>query len=298
MAASAAMAGLSACTKLPTEKIVPYVRPPEEILAGRPLFYATSLFQAGVATGVLVKATRAGRLRSKETPSIPEASGSSDIFNQASILNFYDPDRSQSVITRGESVPGVILRRRWGQADELVAQQGCGNRLLTKAITSPTLGAQMRALLAQFPAAKWHQYEVCSGDSVREGSRLAFGRPVSTVYHFDQADVIVSLDADFLTCGSGHVRYARDFASRRDLSAGVASNLNRLYVVESMPTSTGAVSDHRLRFARRTLMIWRVSLQLLRALPYRPARTPVRKFPQVQSELSRATWRPIGALRL
>ena len=81
---------------------------------------------------------------------------------------------------------------------------------------------------------------------MREGARLAFGRPVSTVYHFDQADVIVSLDADFLTCGAGHVRYARDFGSRRDLSAGPASKLNRLYVAESMPTGTGAVSDHRL----------------------------------------------------
>src|ERR1700687_2796577 len=55
MAASAAMAGLSACTKLPTEKIVPYVHPPEEIVAGRPLFYATSIPQQGVATGLLVE---------------------------------------------------------------------------------------------------------------------------------------------------------------------------------------------------------------------------------------------------
>ena len=76
-------------------------------------------------------------------------------------------------------------------------------RILTKTITSPTLGAQIKSLLAQFPEAKWHQYEACGGDSVREGARLAFGKPVNTVYHFDQADVIVSLDADFLTCGAG-----------------------------------------------------------------------------------------------
>src|SRR5262249_49617134 len=43
MAASAALSGLTSCTKLPVEKIVPYVRAPEEIIPGKPLFYATSM---------------------------------------------------------------------------------------------------------------------------------------------------------------------------------------------------------------------------------------------------------------
>ena len=98
-----------------------------------------------------------------------------------------------------------------------LAPKGAGLRILTETVTSPTLGAQIQSLLAQYPGAKWHQYEPCSGDSVREGTRLAFGKPVNPVYHFDQADVIVSLDADFLTSGPGHVRYTRDFSSRRDL---------------------------------------------------------------------------------
>ena len=245
MAASAALTGLSACTKLPTEKIVPYVRPPEEILPGRPLFYATSLFQAGVATGVLVESHTGRPTKIEGNPEHPGSLGSSDVFSQASILNFWDPDRSQSVIFDGRVSTWSDFSAAMGDA-RTISPKGAGLRILTKTITSPTLGAQIRTLLAQFPAAKWHQYEACGGDSVREGARLAFGRPVTTVYHFDQADVVVSLDADFLTCGAGHVRYARDFASRRDLSAGPSSKLNRLYVAESMPTSTGAVSDHRL----------------------------------------------------
>jgi MoCo/4Fe-4S cofactor protein with predicted Tat translocation signal len=243
MAASAALTGLSACTKLPTEKIVPYVRPPEEILAGRPLYYATSLFQAGVATGVLVESHTGRPTKIEGNPEHPGSLGASDIFSQASILTFWDPDRSQSVVFDGRLSTWSDFAAEMSNKRTL---KGAGMRILTKTITSPTLGAQMRELLAQLPEAKWHQYEVSSGDSVREGARLAFGRPVNTVYHFDQADVIVSLDADFLTCGSGHVRHARDFGSRRDLSAGPASKLNRLYVAESMPTGTGAVSDHRL----------------------------------------------------
>jgi MoCo/4Fe-4S cofactor protein with predicted Tat translocation signal len=247
MAASAALTGLSACTKLPTEKIVPYVRPPEEILAGRPLFYATSLFQAGVATGVLVESHMGRPTKIEGNPEHPGSLGSSDIFSQASILNFWDPDRSQSVVFDGRDSTWTDFAAEMVNArTRLAPNKGAGMRILTKTITSPTLGAQMRSLLAQFPEAKWHQYEVSGGDSVREGARLTFGRVVNTVYHFDQADVIVSLDADFLTCGAGHVRFARDFGSRRDLSAGPASKLNRLYVAESMPTGTGAVSDHRL----------------------------------------------------
>ncbi len=246
MAASAAMAGLSACTKLPTQKIVPYVKPPEEILPGRPLFYATSLFQAGVATGVLVESHTGRPTKIEGNPEHPGSLGSSDIFSQASILQFWDPDRSQSVVFDGRVSTWSDFAAAMGNYRTQLAPKGSGMRILTKTITSPTLGAQIKTLLAQFPEAKWHQYEPCGADSVREGARLAFGKPVNTVYHFDQADVIVSLDADFLTCGAGHVRYARDFASRRDLAAGASSKLNRLYVAESMPTATGSVADHRL----------------------------------------------------
>ena len=115
-------------------------------------------------------------------------------------------------------------------------------------------------MLAQFPEAKWHQYEPSGGDSVREGTRLAFGKPMNPVYHFDQADVIVSLDADFLTTGSGHTRYTREFSPGGDLAAGPSSKLNRLYVVEPMPTSTGTMADHRCRCGRRKSRASRSSL--------------------------------------
>ena len=246
MAASAAMAGLSACTKLPTEKIVPYVHPPEEIIPGKPLFYATSIPQGGAATGLLVESHMGRPTNIQGNPEHPGSLGSSDVFAQASILNLYDPDRSQTVIHDGRISD-------WGEFDAAMrnirtqlAPKGTGLRILTETVTSPTLAAQLHSLLQQFPEAKWHQYEPCGGDCIAEGTRLAFGKPVNPVYRFDQADVIVSLDSDFLTSGPGHVRYARDFSSRRDLAQGPASKINRLYAVEPMPTSTGTMADHRL----------------------------------------------------
>ncbi len=246
MAASAAMAGLSACTKLPTEKIVPYVRPPEEIIPGRPLFYATSMPQAGVATGLLVESHMGRPTKIEGNSEHPGSKGGTDVFMQASILNLYDPDRLRNVLYEGSLSNWNEFANAMGDARVNNGTHGTGMRILTGTVTSPTLGAQLNKLLKQFPEAKWHQYEPSGGDSVREGTRLAFGKPMSPVYHFEQADVIVSLDADFLTTGAGHTRYTRDFSSRRDLAAGPSSNLNRLYVVEPMPTSTGTMADHRL----------------------------------------------------
>src|SRR5947199_8031026 len=122
---------------------------------------------------------------------------------------------------------------------------GEGFRILTGIITSPTLAAQIQSLLTLFPKAKWHQWEPAVGDGAREGAKLAFGNYVNTVYRPEKADVILSLDSDFLGSGPGHIRYAREFSRRRKLN-GVTDKMNRLYVVEPTPSVTGATADHRL----------------------------------------------------
>lgn len=246
MAASAAMAGLTACTVLPTEKIVPYVRPPEEIVPGKPLFYATSMPFAGEGCGLLVESHMGRPTKIEGNPSHPGSMGHTDIFAQAAILDLYDPYRSQTVMRDGEiaswndfyaALGG--LRASWN------ANKGAGLRLLTGSVISPTVGAQIRAFLAAFPQAKWHQYEPCGRDNARDGAKLAFGDYVNTVYQFENADVILSLDANFLSTGPGHVRCIRDFAARRSPDSP-ARPMNRLYVAEATPSITGAMSDHRL----------------------------------------------------
>ena len=123
---------------------------------------------------------------------------------------------------------------------------GAGLRILTETVTSPTLTDQITKLLQALPGAKWHQYEPINRDAVFDGARIAFGRPVETQYKFDQADVVLSLDADFFSYIPGHLRYIRDFVSRRKVRTGSDnSKMSRLYVIESAPSITGAVSDHR-----------------------------------------------------
>ena len=151
----------------------------------------------------------------------------------------YDPDRSQTVTRPGDM---RSWGSRWceamrGPLNVQKGLRGAGIRILTQTISSPTLADQMRAFLKAYPQAKWHVYEPVNRDNVLEGAKLAFGQPVETRYDFSKADVIVSLDADFLYAGfPGFTRYIRDFAKRRNPDAG---NMSRLYVVESTPTFDG-----------------------------------------------------------
>jgi molybdopterin-containing oxidoreductase family iron-sulfur binding subunit len=247
MAASAAFAGLTGCTKLPTQKIVPYVRQPEEIIPGKPLFYATAVTLGGIATGVLVESHMARPTKIEGNPDHPGSLGATDAISQASILGLYDPDRSQAEIHDGRIGSWAQFQNELSAA--LGAEKGnsgSGIRLLTPSITSPTLGDQIATFLKAYPSAKWVQYESATRDNVREGVKLATGYYANTIYRVDQADVIVSLDSDFLTSGPGCLRYARDFARKRRVE-GPDSKMNRLYAVQSTPTSTGAMADHRLR---------------------------------------------------
>jgi MoCo/4Fe-4S cofactor protein with predicted Tat translocation signal len=245
MGASLALAGVTACTRQPTEKIVPFVRQPEEMIPGRPLFFATAMTLGGTATGLLVESHEGRPTKVEGNPRHPASLGASDVFSQASVLGLYDPDRSQTLMSLGEIRPWP---RFIGAVRAVLAAQqplqGRGLRLLTESICSPTLAAQIRDLLKRFPAAKWHQWDPASRESTRAGAKLAFGQYVDCQYRFDRADVILTLDADFLGCGPGSLRYARDYAARRRTDR--AATMNRLYAIESMPTSTGARADHRL----------------------------------------------------
>jgi molybdopterin-containing oxidoreductase family iron-sulfur binding subunit len=244
MGASLGLAGMTGCVRLPLEPIVPYVRQPEGVIPGRPMYYATASTLGGYASPVLVE-SHLGRPTKVEGNDLHPASlGGTDVFAQASLLGLYDPDRSQTVMSMGDVRSWqAFLGAIRGPLSSQKALQGAGIRILTPTISSPTLADQLRGFLKIYPQAKWHVYEPVNRDNVLEGAKLAFGQPVETRYDFSKADVIVSLDADFLYAGfPGNTRYIHDFASRRNPDSG---NMNRLYVIESTPSSTGAKADHR-----------------------------------------------------
>src|SRR6266849_1763469 len=287
MGASLALAGLSGCVIQPPEKVIPYVKQPEEETPGRGLWFATAFSLGGIATPLLARSNEGRPTKLEGNPDHPNNRGinfnfefgkdyrdpnerpyaATDIFSQASILTLYDPDRSQTPLYRGETRPwsqfvAEIRSAIDKENDGLKAKKGAGLRFLTETITSPTLAAQMKAILADFPEAKWHQYEPVNRDNARAGAIMAFGQDVNTIYDFSKAERILSIGSDFLAALPGSLPYARAYAARRrhfanlstdpldltvdNLKRSSVGDFTRLYVIESTPTITGANADHRI----------------------------------------------------
>jgi molybdopterin-containing oxidoreductase family iron-sulfur binding subunit len=252
MAASLAFAGLSGCGRTPEQHIVPYVKQPDGLVLGKPQYYATAMPFGADAIGLLVESHEGRPTKIEGNPDHPASLGATNVFAQASILNLYDPDRAQTVTKYGEiQTWSQFLDAAQVLTTSIKGTRGEGFRILTGTITSPTLAAQIQSLLALYPLAKWHQWEPAVSDGSREGARLAFGSYVNTVFRVEKADVILSLDSDFLGSGPGHIRYAREFSRRRKLDQFAEADrkggeMNRLYVVEPTPSVTGSSTDHRL----------------------------------------------------
>jgi molybdopterin-containing oxidoreductase family iron-sulfur binding subunit len=246
MGASLALAGLTGCTVQPDEVIVPYVKPPEGIIPGKPLFFATAMPVGGSVLGVLAESHMGRPTKIEGNPDHPASLGATNAFAQASILTLYDPDRSKTVNYRGDITTwSSFIGAAQAAIESQRASGGAGLRFLTGSVISPTLAGQLQQLLKTFPSAKWSRYEPVNRDNAMEGARLAFGEPLNAIYKFENADVILSLDSDFLQSGPASVRYSREFAMRRKLTEG-KREMNRLYAIESAMTNTGAVADHRL----------------------------------------------------
>lgn len=244
MAASLAMGGLTACDPGASEThLVPAVVAPPGIVPGVPNFYSTASIADGTALGIVVKHEMGRPIKVEGNPNHPSSLGATDAFAQALILDFYDPDRSTGIQRENQpSDTQALLTALSAQRIKLAQTRGAGFRLLTGTITSPTLGAAIDALQKRYPEMRWHQWEPISRDAVRKGALSAYGRPVDTLLHVDKADVILALDSDLLNASPGHVRYAREFTSRRNPTRG---RMSRLYAAEPTPTLTGAAADHR-----------------------------------------------------
>src|SRR5580658_10754713 len=191
MGASMALAGMAGCAKQPDEPIYPYVKAPEDLILGKPMYFATAFPFATGAVPLLVKSDQFRPIKVDGNPEHPYVQGGSDPFSQATLLELYDPDRSQHATYRGEA-------REWGEfaealRDKLVeSKDGTGIYFLSATITSPTLARQAKAVMAAYPKAQLVQYDpALAGTAPAERS--------SVQYALGDADVIVSLDADFLS---------------------------------------------------------------------------------------------------
>ncbi len=246
MGASLGLAGLAGCRK-PVEKIIPYVAAPETIIPGVSKYYATTMPLADRAFGMLVESHEGRPTKIEGNKLHPSSRGATNLHMQAAILGLYDPDRSQRLLHDGSEADWSEFVEVWrGWAAEHEADGGAKLAVLSEAFASPTLYRLQKLFLNRFPQATWSVYEPVSDENIYDGVEAACGQKLRPVYHFDQADVILSLDADFLQSESDNVANSHGFAAGRRLK-DEHDSMNRLYVVESVLSLTGGMADHRYR---------------------------------------------------
>jgi molybdopterin-containing oxidoreductase family iron-sulfur binding subunit len=252
--AGLALAGLTGCTKQPDEMIYPYVKQPEDLVLGKPMYFATAMPFITGAQPLLVKSDAFRPIKVDGNPDHPLVRGGSDPIAQGSLLDLYDPDRSQHVQYRGNPTSyGEFLLAFTRALEAKQPSGGDGIAVVTSTVTSPTLAAQIKQAQTAYPRSKWYQWDPVNRDAAMAASKAVFGSFKDAQYKLDDADVILALDSDFLSgiAQPGFTALARQWARRRKLELDPETGLkttemNRLYAVESVPTTTGFKADHRL----------------------------------------------------
>jgi molybdopterin-containing oxidoreductase family iron-sulfur binding subunit len=248
LGASLALAGLNGCVRRPRDPILAYVGHPAVSEPTVTRHYATSMTLDGYATGLLVESHTGRPTKIEGNPDHPASLGAAGVFEQASLLGLYDPHRARTVRASGRRSSWAALQS--ALAEELVRRtagsRGAGLHLLLEPTASPLLLGLLARVRERYPDCRVHWDAPLAGDGMRQGTAMAFGRALQPVYDFAAAEVVLALDADFLGSVPFGLRYAHDFATRRRI-ASAADGMSRLYVIETAPSITGGIADHRLR---------------------------------------------------
>ncbi len=249
MGASMALAGfgLNSCRK-PEMHLVPFTKSAEWVIPGKPLYYATAMPRRHGAIPLVVSTVDGRPIKIEGNPLHPDSNGATDAYAQASVLDLYDPSRSQRFVNKNKLSDLATFEKYVAELrPKMAANGGSGLAFLVEETYSPTRERLRAALLKEFPRMRWCVYDPLLSEAQNFSTQISFGDTTRLLPQFDKADVILALDSDFLNCGEGDLASIRGFTSRRRVKEAKDS-MNRLYVVENHFTITGAMADHRLRY--------------------------------------------------
>lgn len=291
MGASIALAGFAACRR-PVQKILPYSQQPEEVIPGVPLYYASAMPFQDALTGLVIENHEGRPTKIEGNEMHPASLGSSSIFNQAAVLNMYDPDRSRYVRRNGERSSYNDFQ---SYCAEHFSDTGRNIAFISEANSSPTYNRLRDQALQKFPNAEWVTYEPFGEDNALEGTNIAFGERLRTVNHLDQTDVMVAFDDDFLNpaANKNSVETTRQYAEGRKV-ASPEDEMMRLFAVESTFTLTGSNADNRLRLKSSEIELFIHAL----AAELADSVNGLSAFSNVDNKFSDHEWIPVLAEEL
>lgn len=247
MGASFALAGAEAC-RWKEDKLLPHSRRPEGHVPGQPVYFATTAEFSGVVTGLWAKSYDGRPIKLEGNPADPTSLGATNAYHQASVLTLYDPDRSKGYVRfdggRKEATADAFQKYLRPLGERLKQARGKGLAVLNETSSSLSLARMKRQFLEAYPEAVWVDYDPAISENEQLGTQLAYGQVQRTLLTPDRADVIVSLDSDFISGAQPFgLAYARRVASRRNPDRG---RMSRIYAFESTFTELGSLADHRV----------------------------------------------------
>jgi MoCo/4Fe-4S cofactor protein with predicted Tat translocation signal len=245
MGASFAFAGLTSACRWKEDKMVDFAKRPDGLVPGEARFYATSMDVSGNVVGLVARSYDGRPIKLEGNPKHPGSLGAAGVWQQATLLELYDPDRSQSVTKGGKKAEwAAFVEFVKEHFDKAKAGGGAGLYVLAGVSSSPSLADMRGRLLEKFPQAKWLTWEPLAGNESELGTKLVFGKPQRVHLDVSKANVLVSLDADII--GSGYPNSLVHERALSDRHSPDHPNMSRVYVVESIYSHLGSVADHRL----------------------------------------------------
>ncbi len=243
MAAGAGLAGMVSCRR-PEQKIVSFSKGVEDLIPGKPLFYNTVFNLAGVGQGLRVEANDGRPTKVEGNPAHPTARGAANTYAQGSVLGLYDPDRCQYVMKDGAPSSWDAFAQAVKPA--LATSDGTGVAFIVERNAGPAWRATLDSAKKKWPKSTWVEYEALNHDNATLGAELATGTKADPHYAFDKADIVLSLDFDFLGVDATSVEPTKRFTQKRKV-VNPTDVMSRLYAVEGHYSLTGGMADHRLR---------------------------------------------------
>lgn len=238
--------GLTGCRR-PESRILPFAKQPEDYVHGEPDYFATAIPGKTGSTPVLVKSVDGRPVKIEVNRDHPAGLAGTDVFGQASILDLYDPDRAYRFTSKGAGSDSATVLDKIAQASKkFLGSKGKGLSILMETSAAPTRDRLLKSIKQKMPEAKLCAYDAVDVSASTHGAAVAFGSKLSPHYHLSKAQVIVSLDNDFLGLEEDAPRMIREYAQSRKIFSPEDS-ISRLYQVESVFSLTGSNADHRLR---------------------------------------------------
>ncbi|MGE3182884.1 MAG: TAT-variant-translocated molybdopterin oxidoreductase, partial [Phycisphaerae bacterium] len=264
MGASAALAGTVGC-RWPREQILPYARRPDNRTPGEPVAFATAMEINGFGIPVLATSIDGRPIKIDGNDQHPLTKGKSSAAMQASVLSLYDPDRSKHPVHKDarhsdDPMDSPAAKRARANAtntwqaflaearkalDAAKSRDGAGIAILSETTDSVSLEFMRNKLATSHPQVRWFHWSPCTHDNVIAGTKRAFGKAMRPHLQLAKADIVVSIDDDFLHEHPAALKNAREFASRR--TPDVRGGVSRVYSIDSALSLTATNADVRIR---------------------------------------------------